>query len=135
MAIVLEDEEVRPGPLRWVLAGIGWLTLGLAIAGVFLPLLPTTPFLLLAAACFLRSSPKLHRRMLADPRFGPYLEQWQRDRSIPAGAKRRAYLLVVVTFGISIAFVDATGLRVFLGVLGVGVLGLLFFLRTAPDAE
>lgn len=133
VATVLEEEDVRPGPLRWILVGVGWLTMGLAVLGVFLPLLPTTPFLLLAAACFLRSSPKLHRRMLADPRFGPYLEQWQRDRSIPAGAKRRAYLLVIVTFGISMAVVDDTRLRVSLGVLGAGVLALLIALRTAPE--
>src|SRR5262245_46879620 len=59
----------------WLVAG--WLAMGLGLAGVFLPLLPTTPFLLLAAACFVRSSPRLHARLLAHPRLGPFLEQWR----------------------------------------------------------
>lgn len=120
-----------PGWRRWALLAVGWSAIGLAVAGVALPLVPTTPFLLLAAACFVRSSPRLHRKMRAHPRLGPYLEQWERDRSIPRGAKLRAYLLVVLTFSISIAVVDRTGLRVFLALLGTGLLVFLARLRTA----
>ena len=104
--------------------------MGLAVAGAILPLLPTTPFLLLAAACFARSSPELHRRLLANERLGPYLRQWQEDRSVPRGAKRRAYLLVVATFALSIFLVDATWQRVLLGGLGAALLGFLSLLRT-----
>lgn len=118
------------GPLRMLLLASGWLALVLGFVGVFLPLLPTTPFLLLAAACFVRSSPRLHARMLAHPRLGPFLEQWRRERSIPRAAKLRAYVLVVACFALSIALADALAVRVALGVLGLGLLVFLARLRT-----
>jgi len=110
---------------------LGWTALGLGIAGIPLPLLPTTPFLILAAACFARSSPELHRRLLAHERLGPYLRQWREDRSVPPRAKRRALVLVAITFAISIALVDRTPLRIALALLGLGLLVFLARLRTA----
>lgn len=55
----------------------GWLCLGLAFLGVFLPLLPTTPFVLLAAVCFSRGSERLYQWLLAQPTFGPLICDWQ----------------------------------------------------------
>lgn len=118
------------GPLRWLLLAAGWLALVLGFVGVFLPLLPTTPFLLLAAACFVRSSPRLHARMLAHPRLGPFLEQWRRERSIPRAAKVRAYVLVVACFTLSIVLAEALAVRLALGALGLGLLVFLARLRT-----
>jgi hypothetical protein len=118
------------GPLRLLLLVAGWLALVLGFVGVFLPLLPTTPFLLLAAACFVRSSPRLHARMLAHPRLGPFLEQWRRERSIPRAAKLRAYVLVVACFTLSIVLSEALAVRVALGGLGLGLLVFLARLRT-----
>lgn len=116
---------------RALLIVAGWTSLVLAAVGVALPLLPTTPFVLLAAACFLRSSPRMHRALLESPRLGPYLRQWQRDRSVPLGAKRRAYVLVVATFGLSIALVDVAVLRIVLALIGLALLLFLARLRTA----
>jgi uncharacterized protein len=113
-----------------LLSVAGWLAVGLALLGVFLPLLPTTPFLLVAAACFARSSPKLHAKLLAHPRLGPFLEQWRRDRSVPLAAKRRAYVLVIPCFAVSIALVDALAVRLVLATLGVALLVFLACLRT-----
>jgi uncharacterized protein len=118
--------------MRIVLLVAGWLAMALGLAGVFLPLLPTTPFLLLAAACFLRSSPRLHAKLMAHPRLGPFLEQWRRERSIPRAAKRRAYVLVLACFALSIALVDPAALKVLLAVLGLGLLLFLRSLRTSP---
>jgi uncharacterized membrane protein YbaN (DUF454 family) len=115
---------------RALLVAAGWASLVLAALGVALPLLPVTPFVLLASACFLRSSPRLHRALLARPRLGPYLRQWQRDRSVPPGAKKRAWLLVVVTFSVSILTVEGLWLRCLLAALGIGVLTFLARLRT-----
>lgn len=102
----------------------------LGLIGVFLPLLPTTPFLLLATACFVRSSPRMHARLLAHPRLGPFLEQWRRERTIPRVAKRRAYLLVSACFVLSIAVADGLTIRLVLGALGLGLLLFLSRLRT-----
>lgn len=113
-----------------MLLAAGWLALALGFVGVFLPLLPTTPFLLLAAACFVRGSPRLHARMLAHPRLGPFLEQWRRERSIPRAAKVRAYVLVTACFTLSIVLADALAVRVALGLLGLGLLVFLARLRT-----
>ncbi len=118
--------------MRTLLMLAGWLCMALGLVGVFLPLLPTTPFLLLAAACFVRASPETHARMLAHPRLGPYLEQWQRERSIPRAAKRRAYLLVSACFALSIALLDGLGLRLVLAGLWLALMLFLRSLRTSP---
>lgn len=129
------DDRIKRGPLRWLLFVAGLLLTGLAAVGAFLPVLPTTPFLLLAAACFVRSSPRFHRRLLEGRIFGPYLRQWERDRTIPREAKRKAYGLIVVTFGVSIAVVDRLGLRIMLVVIGVALCGFLAWLPTTRDDD
>lgn len=115
---------------RWILLAAGWTCVGLALAGAVLPLLPTTPFLLLAAACFVRSSPALHRRLLAHERLGPYLAQWQHDRSVPKEAKRKAYALIVASFSLSIYVVDPTWLRIVLVLLACALCAFIASLRT-----
>ena len=102
----------------------------LGLIGVFVPMLPTTPFLLLAAACFVRSSPRMHARLMAHPRLGPFLEQWRRERSIPRTAKRRAYVLVCACFALTIALADDTAVRIGLALLGLALLFFLSRLRT-----
>ena len=120
---------------RVALAAVGWLCVVLGLIGLLLPLVPTTPFLLLAAACFLRSSPAMHARLLAHPRFGPYLEQWRRDHSVPPAAKRRAYLLVVMGFAVSMALVQGWLLRLILVLFNLGLLFFLSRLRTGPPVK
>jgi len=110
----------------------GLLFTGLALVGAFLPVLPTTPFLLLACWFFARSSPTALRRILSMPVFGPYVDQWRRERSIPAAAKRKAYLLVAVSFAVSVWAVDSPTQR---GLLVVVALVLLLFLGRLPVAE
>jgi uncharacterized membrane protein YbaN (DUF454 family) len=73
--------------LRPLLAAVGIVSLALGILGIFLPLLPTTPFLLLSAACFVRSSDRLHGWLMGHPHLGPYIRDWQDGRGIPARAK------------------------------------------------
>ena len=79
----------RPGAavLRGVYLVAGLLFVALGFIGAFLPVLPTTPFLILAAACFARSSRRLERRLLDHPRFGPMLLDWRRRGAIPRKAK------------------------------------------------
>jgi hypothetical protein len=127
------DHGTPPGPARIGLLVLGWLCTGLAVVGAFLPLLPTTPFLLLAAGCFARSSPALHRRLLEHRVLGPYIAQWQRDHTVPREAKRKAYGLVVLSFGTSIALTKPTWLRLALAALGLALIVLLACLPTTRD--
>ena len=83
----------------WLLIGLTSLALG--IAGVVLPLLPTTPFVLLSAYCFARSSPRLHDWLLTHTVFGPLISNWEQHRAISRQAKLLAVLSMAVVFGIS----------------------------------
>lgn len=69
------------------LIGLGWLCVGLGVAGIFLPLLPTTPFLLVAAWAFAQSSPRFKAWLLNHPRLGPFIHDWHHHGTVPIGAK------------------------------------------------
>lgn len=99
---------------RIILIIIGWLSVGLGTLGVFLPLLPTTPFILLAAWCFARSSPRFHHWLLYRSWFGGYLRHWQQYRAMPPGAKPRAVMMILLTFAISLWLVNLTWVRILL---------------------
>ena len=99
---------------RVLLIIVGWIFVVLATLGVVLPLLPTTPFLLLAAWCFARSSPRFHHWLLHRSWFGSYLRHWQQHRALPKGAKPKAVALILVTFAVSIYFVPLLWVRILL---------------------
>lgn len=84
----------------WLLAGL--LSVSLAAIGVFLPLLPTVPFLLLAAICFSKSSDRLHVWLVQHNRFGPPIKAWQTSGSISRPAKLMASLSVLAAITISL---------------------------------
>ena len=83
---------------------LGFIFLGLAAIGVFLPLLPTTPFLLVSAACFARSSERWHQWLLSNKIFGPMIKDWQERKCIARSTKIFAISLVVLFGGYSILF-------------------------------
>ncbi|MFS7359825.1 DUF454 family protein [Rahnella inusitata] len=99
---------------RVLLIILGWICVMLATLGVVLPLLPTTPFLLLAGWCFARSSPRFHHWLLHRSWFGSYLRHWQQHRALPKGAKPKAVALILVTFAVSIYFVPLLWVRILL---------------------
>lgn len=100
----------------------GILALGLGIAGIFLPVLPTTPLVLLAAACFARSYRPFHEWLLAHRQFGPMIHEWQAHGSIPYRAKISAIVMMSVTLGASIVFfVRPLWLQAALATFGVGL--------------
>jgi uncharacterized membrane protein YbaN (DUF454 family) len=86
--------------MRLVLLGLAWMMVGLGIAGIFLPLLPTTPFLLLAAWLFSRCSPRLERWLLDHPLFGRPLRDWRQDGAISRRAKIWAASLMALGFAL-----------------------------------
>lgn len=126
---------MHPWLLRWLIFGTGWLCVGLGALGVVLPLLPTTPFMLLAAFCFARTSPRFHRWLLSSRVFGPLIDNWQRERYIEKRSRRTALLVVAVTFGLSIAVVDPWPLKVMLVCFWVGCTIGIGRLSTVPLSQ
>ncbi|MFB0710018.1 DUF454 family protein [Buttiauxella noackiae] len=114
---------------RIILIIIGWLAVVLATLGVVLPLLPTTPFLLLAAWCFARSSPRFHHWLLYRSWFGSYIRHWQDHRALPPGAKPRALIFIVLTFAVSLYLVNILWVRLLLLMM---MCALLFFMWRMP---
>lgn len=111
--------------------GLGFVALG--VAGVFLPLLPTTPFLLLAAACFARSSQRFHRWLLDHPVLGSTVREWHLHRSLPHRTKRIAIATMAITLGASIVlFVTHPALQAMLVLLGVA---LAIYLYRIPSRD
>ena len=87
---------------KYLLIFLGLLFIVLGIIGAILPILPTTPFLILALACFSNSSPRFHQMLLNNRWFGSALQQWEKSRSITRRSKLKAMILIVVTFALSI---------------------------------
>ncbi|CNL50443.1 DUF454 family protein [Yersinia aldovae] len=114
---------------RWLLIALGWLAVVLATLGVVLPLLPTTPFLLLAAGCFARSSPRFQHWLLYRSWFGSYIRSWQQHRALPPGAKWKAVLITLLTFSLSLWLVKIWWVR---GILLLILIILLTFMLRIP---
>jgi uncharacterized protein len=124
-----------PSPIvRGLLIVIGTLSLVLGIIGIFLPLLPTTPFLLLASACFLRGSERMHRWLLAQGRLGAYIRRYEAGEGIPRRAKILAMLMMWPSLGFSAWFVGRPWLGLVLLAVGVGVTVWIWRLPTTPPA-
>lgn len=92
------SNAARSGPVRALLIVAGVVCLGLGVVGIVVPVLPTTPFLLLAAACFVRSSPRLHDWLLTHRRLGPYVA-FVDGGGMPARAKRNALVVLWLAIG------------------------------------
>jgi hypothetical protein len=108
-----------------------YLCAGLGIIGAFLPVLPTTPFLLLAAWAATRGSPELHRWLHTHPRFGPPLVAWDERRAVATGAKWLACALMALSWILMFLLTDSWPVSVVTGVLFVCVGG---YLVTRPPA-
>lgn len=87
----------RGGWVRWLWLGLGHAALILGIIGAFLPLLPTTPFLIFAAACYSRGSVRLEAWLLSHPRLGPPLQAWRRSGAIAPRVKIVAVGCIIVS--------------------------------------
>ena len=83
---------------------LGTFFLGTAFVGIAVPLLPTTPFVLLAAGCFAKSSPRTYNRLLNSDQFGPIIKNWEASRCIPRRAKTIALTMILLVGGSSVLF-------------------------------
>lgn len=127
-----EKRSKARSPLtRILLIAAGSLSVGMGVLGIFLPLLPTTPFLLLAAACYVRSSDRLYTWLITNRWLGEYIRNCQEGRGIPLRAKVLGVLLLWATILSSAFFAVETFLtRVVLLAVAVGVSAIILSFPT-----
>lgn len=92
---------------KTILIGLGFVFLALAVIGAILPVMPTTCFVLAAAACFAKSSERFYNWLLASRTFGPIIRNWQATRSMPRRAKYIAISSIVASGALSIYLVQS----------------------------
>lgn len=110
--------------------------MALGIIGVFLPVMPTTPFILVAAACWARASPRLHRRLLANRQFGPLIRDWEEHRSLPLKVKFVACGLMALSISTSIVVLhDRFWLQVLMACLGLTGALVIWWLPTREASQ
>lgn len=115
--------------LYFILGGLSFLT---GLLGVVLPILPTTPFMILSAACFAKSSPRFHQALLDNRWIGQDLRRWEKNRTMLRATKRKATWVICVTFMLSIGLLwESQGLQLML--LGIALLLLFFLWRVAEE--
>jgi uncharacterized protein len=107
---------------KYLLVTAGTISLGLGLIGIFVPLLPTTPFLLLAAACYARGSRRLHDWLMSRPRLGAYIRRYREGLGIPLGTKLFTVGLLWATIGVSLAVAaESAAVRIALLLIAAGV--------------
>ena len=139
MPIPTDPHRARPARTAWgraLWAALGVLCVAIGVLGVVLPGLPTTPFLILAAACFLRSSQKLYDRVLNHPRFGPLVRDFREGKGLPLRVKVWALALmwIFVLFALGPGLPDGRWeLRAVVGV--AALIGTVYLLHVPTRAR
>lgn len=125
--------EVRlagSGAARWWFLGFGHVSLVLAVLGAILPLLPCTPFLLLAAACYARGSVRFYNWLLNHRTFGPAIVNWKRERAISVKHKAMAIAMIVATIALSVVYTPNVYGKATTTVLGIVWVVVMLRIRT-----
>ncbi len=118
--------------MRHLYLCLGYASLALGIVGIFMPVLPTTPFVLLAVWCFARSHPALAERLYSHPRFGPLLTTWRDQKAIPRRAKVYALSMLAISYGLILWLTESgSSLPVVLAII-MGSVALYIATRPAP---
>ena len=110
----------------WVL--LGSLFVGLGAIGAVIPGMPTTVFLVLAAACFIRSSQKLYDWLISNKTFGPYLKDYREGKGIPLRAKITALIMIVLFVSFAVFFaIEVRQIKILVGLIGLIGFWFVFF--------
>ncbi|HEX8119145.1 MAG TPA: YbaN family protein [Pyrinomonadaceae bacterium] len=122
-------------PKKALLVAAGSVSLALAVLGVFLPLLPTTPFLLLASACYVRSSERLHGWLMGNRLLGGYIRNFKERRGVPLRAKIITVVLLWLPLLYSVYRLDLLWLEVLLVLMGLTWTVLIFRMKSFREGE
>ena len=114
---------------RQLLIAAGTLSLSVGIIGIAVPVLPTTPFLLLAAGCYLRSSPRFYNWLMTNRLFGAYIRNYIEGRGIPVKVKLFIIILLWAAIGVSIWLTANLIVTVILLIIAAGVTLHIIFIR------
>tara|TARA_B100000953_G_scaffold285329_1_gene265839 strand:- start:334 stop:747 length:414 start_codon:yes stop_codon:yes gene_type:complete len=126
--------EVKNPLVRFLWVGLGCLFVGLGAIGAVVPGMPTTVFLVLAAACFIRSSQKLYDWLISNKTFGPYLKDYREGKGIPLRAKVLALSLIVIFVSFAVFYaLEVIQIKVLVGL--IGIIGFLFVFFKVPAAK
>ena len=109
---------------------LGWFFVVLGAIGAVLPLMPTTIFLIIALGIFSKSSPRFHKMLLENKWFGPGLKQWEETKTISRQSKNKATVVIILTFGASIAVLyNRFGLQMMLVVIALVLLSIIWSIK------
>ena len=126
--------ESRSTLVKVTLVIVGSICVGLGVLGIILPVLPTTPFLLLAAICYSHSSERFYVWLLSNRFFGQYIRDWRENRGLSIAVKLWVIFVLVVSMSISIIFfIPIMPVKVFCIISGVGITAYIWSLPTKRD--
>ena len=118
--------------ILWIILGSFFVVVG--GIGVLVPGLPTTLFLILAAACYIRSSQKLYDWLITNKTFGPYLKDYREGKGMPRNAKILAVSMIILFVGYAVIFaIEGLILKVFVGLFGL--IGIFYIILKVPSSE
>jgi len=127
-------KEAKNPLLRVLWVGLGCLFVGLGAIGAVVPGMPTTVFLVLAAACFIRSSQRLYDWLISNKTFGPYLKDYREGKGIPRRAKVLALSMIVIFVSFAVFYaIEVTQIKILVGF--IGLIGFLFVFFKVPAAK
>ncbi len=133
---IIDKRQTTRNLSRWVLIIIGSFFTGLGILGIFLPLLPTTPFLLLAAACYIRSSERFYNWLINNKWLGNYIKNYLEGKGVSLKVKVLSISLLWITIGYSVVFVvNIFPIRVILILIAIGVTIHILSIRTLKQKK
>ncbi len=120
--------------LKSLLIILGWFFVALGVIGIFLPVMPTTIFLIIAAACFARSSERFYNWLITNKYLGKFIRDYREHRGMPLRAKIIAILMLNIAIGYSALFaVDLVWVKILLFTIAIGVTVYLISLKTIPS--
>ena len=118
-----------------VYVALGHTFLVIGFVGIFLPVLPTTPFVILACLCYERGSPRFHHALLENKVFGPYIQNWKKNGSIPLGAKVFALTMIITSIGYIVYAAPLIPVKVVMAFVGVSVSLYILTRPTTPQTK